>query len=80
MADQDPEERAHYESVLLSFREYEAFAMREIFRRKKHLQALPPDMQQRLPATSTLRNLHQFVVSTWHHDQGLLPRDLTVGS
>lgn len=60
--EQDPEEQAHYASVLLSFREYEAFVMREIFRRKKHLQALPVDMQRRLPQSSTMRNLHHFVV------------------
>lgn len=60
--EQDPEEQAHYASVLLSFREYEAFVMREIFRRKKHLQSLPVDMQRRLPQSSTIRNLHHFVV------------------
>ncbi|KAJ0409387.1 hypothetical protein P43SY_002277 [Pythium insidiosum] len=74
MADhQDAEEQAHYESVLLSFREYEAFVMREIFRRKKHLQALPVDMQRRLPSTSTLRNLHHFVNAA-HHNQLFLER------
>lgn len=61
--EQDPEEQAHYVSVLLSFREYEAFVMREIFRRKKHLQSLSVDMQRRLPQSSTIRNLHHFVVS-----------------
>lgn len=61
--EQDPEEQAHYASVLLSLREYEAFVMREIFRRKKHLQSLPVDMQRRLPQSSTIRNLHHFVVS-----------------
>jgi hypothetical protein len=58
----DAEEQAHYASVLLSFREYEAFVMREIFRRKKHLQSLHVDMQRRLPQSSTMRNLHHFVV------------------
>jgi hypothetical protein len=62
MESEDAEERAHYAAVLLSFREYEAFVLREIFRRKKHLQALPADMQRRLPPSSTLRNLHHFVV------------------
>lgn len=60
--EQDPEEQAHYESVLLSFREYEAFVMRELFRRKKHLQSMPIEMQRRLPQSSTIRNLHHFVV------------------
>lgn len=59
---EDPAEAAHYASVLLSFREYEAFVLREIFRRKQHLQALPVDMQRRLPPSATLHNLHHFVV------------------
>lgn len=66
--EQDPEEQAHYESVLLSFREYEAFVMRELFRRKKHLQSMPIEMQRRLPQSSTIRNLHHFVVrGVWHY-------------
>ncbi|DAZ98999.1 TPA: hypothetical protein N0F65_011254 [Lagenidium giganteum] len=69
----DAEERAHYESVLLSFREYEAFVMREIFRRKQHMLALPKDMQRRLPQTSTLRNIHHFVNAA-HHNQVFLER------
>jgi hypothetical protein len=77
MVDNDPEERAHYESVLLSFREYEAYVMREIFRRKKHLQTLPADMQRRLPQSSTLRNLHHLVVGT-PRDGGIAARLLTI--
>ncbi|GAB9468440.1 hypothetical protein Gpo141_00005756 [Globisporangium polare] len=71
--EQDPEEQAHYASVLLSLREYEAFVMREIFRRKKHLQSLPVDMQRRLPQSSTIRNLHHFVNAA-HHNQLFLER------
>uniref|UniRef100_K3W4W7 carnosine N-methyltransferase n=1 Tax=Globisporangium ultimum (strain ATCC 200006 / CBS 805.95 / DAOM BR144) TaxID=431595 RepID=K3W4W7_GLOUD len=69
----DAEEQAHYASVLLSFREYEAFVMREIFRRKKHLQSLHVDMQRRLPQSSTMRNLHHFVNAA-HHNQLFLER------
>lgn len=60
--EQDAEEQEHYRSVLLSFREYEAYMMREIYRRRKHLQAMPIEMQRRLPQSSTIRNLHHFVV------------------
>lgn len=59
---EDAEEQAHYASVLLSLREYEAFVMRELHRRKQHLQRLPADQQRRLPPSSTLRSLHRFVV------------------
>ncbi|TYZ58729.1 hypothetical protein PybrP1_011803 [[Pythium] brassicae (nom. inval.)] len=72
-AHEDPAEAAHYASVLLSFREYEAFVLREIFRRKQHLQALPVDMQRRLPPSSTLRNLHHFVNAA-HFNQVFLER------
>ncbi|ETI54525.1 hypothetical protein F441_02622 [Phytophthora nicotianae CJ01A1] len=71
--EQDPEEQEHYKSVLLSFREYESYMMREIYRRKKHMQAMPVDMQRRLPPSSTLRNLHHFVNAT-HHNQILFER------
>ena len=69
----DPEEQEHYKSVLLSFREYEAFMMREIYRRKKHMQSMPIDMQRRLPQSSTLRNLHHFVNAA-HHNQVFFER------
>ena len=71
--EQDHEEQAHYKSVLLSFREYEPFVMREIYRRKKHLQSMPIDMQRRLPQSSTIRNLHHFVNAA-HHNQVFFER------
>jgi carnosine N-methyltransferase len=71
--EQDPEEQEHYKSVLLSFREYENNMMREIYRRKKHLQAMPVEMQRRLPQSSTLRNLHHFVNAA-HHNQTFFER------
>ncbi|CAI5724654.1 unnamed protein product [Peronospora destructor] len=71
--EQDQEEQEHYKSVLLSFREYESFMMREIYRRKKHLQSMPIDMQRRLPQSSTIRNLHHFVNAA-HHNQVFFER------
>ncbi|POM63120.1 N2227 domain containing hypothetical protein [Phytophthora palmivora] len=71
--DQDPEEQEHYKSVLLSFREYESYMMREIYRRKKHFQSMPIDMQRRLPQSSTIRNLHHFVNAA-HHNQVFFER------
>ncbi|KAE8876657.1 hypothetical protein PF005_g25660 [Phytophthora fragariae] len=69
----DPEEQEHYRSVLLSFREYEGYMMREIYRRKKHLQSMPIEMQRRLPQSSTIRNLHHFVNAA-HHNQSFFDR------
>ncbi|KAF4321551.1 hypothetical protein BBO99_00001022 [Phytophthora kernoviae] len=71
--DQDPEEQEHYKSVLFSFREYEGFMLREIYRRKKHFQSMPIELQRRLPQSSTIRNLHHFVNAA-HHNQVLFER------
>ncbi|TDH66032.1 hypothetical protein CCR75_008119 [Bremia lactucae] len=75
--EQDPEEQDHYKSVLLSFREYESYMMREIYRRKKNMQKMPSEMQWRLPPSSTLRNLHHFVNAT-HQNQIVFNRVVQV--
>lgn len=63
MALSDPQERAHYESVLMSFREYESYLLREIFRRKRALQRLSANHAKLLPKpNSTLHSLHRFIV------------------
>ncbi|CCI47157.1 unnamed protein product [Albugo candida] len=74
MALSDPQERAHYESVLMSFREYESYLLREIFRRKRSLQRLSANHAKLLPKpNSTLHSLHRFINAA-HANQLFLER------
>nr|CCA19693.1 conserved hypothetical protein [Albugo laibachii Nc14] len=74
MALSDPQERAHYESVLFSFREYETYFIREVFRRKRAFQRLSAKHAQLLPKpNSTLYSLHRFINAA-HVNQLFLER------